>query len=251
MTRGTADMYQSIRELHIPKGAISVIGSGGKTTFLRCLSEHLQGKVILTTSTKIFPFSGMPLIDPSIIRPDSPGPDYDPDHTPAYDPETICREIRTAFERSRVICLGCTLPSGKLGDPPLFISFEKLITLADYVLIEADGSAGHPLKAHRPWEPVIPACSSLTICLIGASGIGALPEKACHCPDLFTALADMSGNDPITNEHIARVLEKEDLADCYLVNQVDILQDPETALRLCELIEKPAFAGSLQSGQFL
>ena len=61
----------------------------------------------------------------------------------------------------------------------------------------------------------------------------------------------MSGDDPVTDEHIARVLKKEDLADCYLINQVDTLQDPEAALRLCELIEKPAYAGSLQAGQFL
>ncbi|MBO7711594.1 MAG: putative selenium-dependent hydroxylase accessory protein YqeC [Lachnospiraceae bacterium] len=244
-------MYRSIRELHIPRGAVSVIGSGGKTTFLRCLSEHLHGRVILTTSTRIFPFSGMPLIDPSVFRSADPGPDEGPNHTPACDPEAVCQEILSAFEHSRVICFGCAHLSGKLGDPSPFIPFEKLTALADHVLIEADGSAGHPLKAHRPWEPVIPDCSSLTICLVGASGIGALPEKACHCPDLFMALADMSGNDPVTNEHIAQVLKKEDLADCYLINQVDTLRDPKAALRLCELIEKPAYAGSLRSGQFL
>ena len=244
-------MYKPIHDMHIPKGVISVIGSGGKTTFLRFLSERLEGRIILTTSTKIFPFSGMPLIDPSLIRSSVPDTACIHDHTYEDGPEAVCREICLAFEQSRTLCLGCTLPSGKLGDPSAFISFSKLSSLADYVLIEADGSASHPLKAHRPWEPVIPACSALTICLVGASGIGALPEKACHCPDLFIALAGMSGDDPVTDEHIARVLKKEDLADCYLINQVDTLQDPEAALRLCELIEKPAYAGSLQAGQFL
>ena len=46
---------------------------------------------------------------------------------------------------------------------------------------------------------------------------------------------------------IARVLNREALADVYIVNQVDALPDPERAVRLCDLIQKPAAACSLMA----
>ncbi|MBQ1365708.1 MAG: putative selenium-dependent hydroxylase accessory protein YqeC, partial [Clostridia bacterium] len=122
---------------------------------------------------------------------------------------------------------------------------EDLLKEADHILVEADGSAGRPLKAHRPWEPVIPACSDQTVCLVGASGIGKPVSEVCHCPDLFASLAETSPDAPATEEVIAKVLNREALADAYLVNQINALPDPESARRLCDLIDKDAFPGSL------
>ena len=114
------------------------------------------------------------------------------------------------------------------------------------MLIEADGAAGRPLKAHRPFEPVIPACSELTVCLVGASGIGKPASQACHCPELFCRLADTSPDQPVDEAAVARVLDQEALADVYLVNQTDALPDPECAMRLCDLISKQAAPCSLR-----
>ena len=41
------------------------------------------------------------------------------------------------------------------------------------------------------------------------------------------------------------VLNRENLADCYLVNQIDTLPSLESARRLCDLISKDAFPCSL------
>jgi len=38
----------------------------------------------------------------------------------------------------------------------------------------------------------------------------------------------------------------EDLADYYLINQIDTLEEPDRALRLCELIRKEASVCSLR-----
>ena len=56
-------MYRPFEEFNPSGKLISVIGSGGKTTFLRYLSARLPGTVILTTSTHIRPFPDIPLID--------------------------------------------------------------------------------------------------------------------------------------------------------------------------------------------
>jgi probable selenium-dependent hydroxylase accessory protein YqeC len=225
-------MYRPFEEFRITGKCVSVIGSGGKTTLLRILSARLPGSVILTTSTHIFPFPDVPLVDTGN------------ENTPA-NRGRILSEIRAALSRGRTVCLGQLLPSGKLASPAPFLPFEELLPVADHLLVEADGAKGLPLKAHRPWEPVIPACSDLTICVAGASGIGRPASLACHCPDLFCAMAGTKPDQPVEPEHVAAVLNRENLADCYLVNQADTLPYPETARRLCALIAKDAFPCSL------
>lgn len=197
---------------------ISVIGSGGKTTLLRHLARRLPGSVLLTTSTHIYPFEG-------ILLAQSPG------------------EARAALAASRVVCMGLRQPSGKLSAPE--VPFEALRALADYVIVEADGAAGRPLKAHRPWEPVIPPGSELTVCVVGTSGLGHPANEVCHCPELFCALAETAPDQPVRAEHVARVLNREALADCYLVNQIDALPNPDIAIRLCGLIQAEAFPCAL------
>ena len=225
-------MYRPFEEFRITGRCVSVIGSGGKTTLLRRLSGQLPGTVILTTSTHMFPFAGMPLVDT--------GSGDSPDGR-----ERILAELRAALARSRTVCLGQLLPSGKLGSPAPFLPFEDLLPEADHLLVEADGAKGLPLKAHRPWEPVVPACSALTVCVAGASGLGRPAAEACHCPELFCALAGITPDTPVEPAHVAAVLNREALADCYLVNQADVLPDPETARRLCALIERDASPCSL------
>ena len=221
-------MYKPFDTFRPAGKLISVIGSGGKTTFLRYLADRLSGTVILTTSTHIWPFPDIPLVDAADA-----------------DREQVLHELRFALAGSRVVCLGKSESSGKLADPSPMIPFEALLPEADHILVEADGAAGCPLKAHRPWEPVIPTCSDLTVCLVGASGIGKPVSEACHCPELFAQLAGISPNDPACIKNIATVLNRENLADCYLINQVDTLPAPDSARSLCDLIIKDAFPCAL------
>lgn len=227
-------MYFPGDKLNIPRGLTSVIGSGGKTSFLRYFSRILPGRIILTTSTHMFQFPGVPLID-----------------TTAFRSETdLTRRISSVFSESRILQIGSlSRDTGKLGPPG--ISPSCLLSTADHVLAEADGSRGYPLKAHRSFEPVIWPDSSLTICLIGASGINRQIAEVCHCPEIFCDLAACFPEDPAVPERIAAVLNAEDLADMYLVNQADLFPDKKPVLTLCESIKKPAAAGSLQEGRFL
>ena len=228
-------MYRPFEAFHITGRFISVIGSGGKTTLLRRLSENLPGTVILTTSTHIYPFPGMPLVDV--------GGETSPENR-----RRVVSELRAALAVSRAVCLGKRLPSGKLSDPSGVVFFEALPDMADFVVVEADGSAGHPLKAHRPFEPVIPACSEMTVGVVGASGIGKPVSRVCHCPELFCAIAGCGPDEPVRPEHVAAVLNREALADCWLVNQADALPDPAVARELCDLIDGDAFPCSLGRG---
>ena len=225
-------MYRPFEDFRTTGRFISVIGSGGKTTLLQYLSRRLPGSVILTTSTHMYPFPGMPLVDAG----------------GEATPGRILADLHAALRDSRVICLGRVLPSGKLADPSAAAPFEALLGEADYVVVEADGSAGRPLKAHRPFEPVIPACSTMVVGVVGASGLGRPVSEACHCPGLFCALAGCDPDAPVGAEHVAAVVNREALADCWLVNQLDALPDPGDARRLCDGINGDAFPCSLGRG---
>ncbi len=181
-------------KLHIEPGITAVIGSGGKTTLLARLAEELQGTVVLATSTRILPFPGIS----TASCPPLPG---------------------------RVSCVGEPVDGGKLAAPTC--GFEILSAAADHVVVEADGSRGLPLKAHAPWEPVIPEGSAQTILVVGASGFGRPVGSAVHRPEIFCAEA---------------------LADRLLINQADTPELMRLARELGERVGLPYWAGSLQAG---
>lgn len=213
--------------LDIRPGVTAVIGSGGKTTLLRTLGTALAAegrRVVLCATTKFYPFPGVPCL----LSPTLP-------------------ELTAALDRERLICVGKLLPrSGKLTAPEL--SMAQLASGADYVLAEADGSAGLPLKAHGPWEPVIPPEAVRVVCVVGASGLGRPIAEAAHRPERFAALAGTTPEDDTSPENTARVLAAEALADICFFNQTDAGGGEALALRTAALLGRPAVLGALRKG---
>ena len=208
--------------LGVRPGVTSVIGSGGKTSLLAALARELPGTVVLTTTTHILPFADVPLVTSA---------DAD--------------DVRAALAESRVVCVGSQAEKdGKLVTPSLGI--DALTSLADYVLVEADGARRLPLKAHAPWEPVIPVCSNRTILVLGASGLGHPVREKVHRPEIFCELVGCAPDDPATPELVARAANAEAPADVALVNQADVAAD--AARELAALLAIPAFMGSLRTG---
>lgn len=214
-----------VHTLEIRPGVTAVIGGGGKTSLLRTLGEELAKagrKVLLCSTTKIFPFEGIPCVTDA-------GTDA----------------LLTARARSGLVCAGTLLDSGKLAAPATPIT--QLEALFDYVLVEADGSAHLPLKAHAPQEPVIPAEAAQTICVVGASGFGRPIREAAHRPELYARLAGAAETDLVTPELAAAVLTAEKLHHRVLVNQAELAVFE--AKKLVELLDCPAVAGSLKLGK--
>ena len=176
--------------MRIERGVTAFIGSGGKTTLIDRLARELTGTVIVCTSTHIYPAKNLPFF----------------------------AEIHGKITEN--CCVGTPTDHGKLTAPRQ--SFEELAALADYVLVEADGSRGLPLKAHLPHEPVIPACANQVIQVVGLSGLGKPIKEAVHRPERFAELCGCTVEDLATPERVALVLNHEALADHYVLNQTDI-----------------------------
>lgn len=209
-------------QLGISPGITSVVGSGGKTTLLAALARELPGTVVLTTTTHILPFEGVPTLV-----------------SPTTD------EVTRALGTSRVVCVGSRAEGGKLVAGPL--PCARLAELAGHVLVEADGSRRLPLKAHAPWEPVVPEGSGRIVLVVGASGLDRPVAEAVHRPETFCALAGCDPDDDATPELVARVLRAEALADVVVVNQADTPELLDRALELARMLDVPALVGSLRT----
>ena len=214
--------------LDIKPGLTALIGGGGKTTLLRVLAQELSSdaKVIVATSTKMFAPVWCPVLRDA--RPEA---------------------VRGVLSESLVVCVGSFQESaGKMVAPSL--PFCELTGLADYVLVEADGSRGLPLKAHAQHEPVIPKCANRVVCVVGADGVGRPIAETCHRPKLFAQLAGAQIGDAVTPQMVARVLNAEAHYDALFVNKVESDAGWGAAREIAQVVEGPVVAGSLWRNEF-
>lgn len=233
--------------LKIEPGITAIIGSGGKSTLLKTLGLELMragGRVLLCTTTHMFPVAGVPW-DGSNRRLDAapwkPGA--------AHVPGCTCK-VCAGMSRGSICQAGVLDPeTGKLSAPA-----EPLGELArrfNYVLAEADGSKQLPLKAHAAWEPVIPAATANVVWVVGASGLGKPVAEVVHRPELFCERCDCEPTDIATPERVAQVLNAEmqmlNLNNArIMLNQVDTLADSTIADRFQAALGRPVVATSLQ-----
>ena len=233
--------------LGIAPGITAIIGSGGKSTLLRTLGLELMragGRVLLCTTTHMFPVAGVPW-DGSSRRLDAapwrPGASHGPGCT--------C-EACTGLARGSICQAGVLDPeTGKLSSPaePL----DELAQRFDYVLAEADGSKRLPLKAHATWEPVIPAGTANVVWVVGASGLGKPVDEIVHRPELFCERCGCKPTDIATPERVAQVLNAElqmlNLNTArVMLNQADKLADPTMADRFEAALNRDVIATSLK-----
>lgn len=212
---GANGVNKLFEALEILPGLTAVIGSGGKTSLIAALARELPGSVIVATSTHIFPATGLPLVTEPLATLPAPK-----------------------------LCVGTWADAGKLTAPPQ--PWKELITLADYVLVEADGSKGLPLKAHMPHEPVIPPEANQVIAVLGLSGLGQPIGKSAHRPELYACLAGCTVNDVATPARAAAVLGQEGGFTRLVLNQAEGREDLGRAL--AGELSCPALLSSLYNG---
>lgn len=233
--------------LKIEPGITAIIGSGGKSTLLKTLGLELMragGRVLLCTTTHMFPVAGVPW-DGSNRRLDAapwkPGA--------AHAPGCTCK-VCAGMSRGSICQAGVLDPeTGKLSapaEPP-----NELAQRFDYVLAEADGSKRLPLKAHAAWEPVIPAATANVVWVVGASGLGRPVAEVVHRPELFCERCGCEPTDIATPERVAQVLNAEMQAlglstARVMLNQADTLADPTMADRFEAALGRPLIATSLK-----
>lgn len=207
--------------LGVERGVTALIGGGGKTTLMYTLAEELRhrGTVVVTTSTHI-------------QRPEQ------------YPVLTAADDVASALAEHGTVCVVSESPEGKLCAPAL--SFEALAALADFVLVEADGSKRLPLKAHAPHEPVIPVNARRIIYVVGADGFGRPIRQVCHRPERYAALCGAAEDDLVTPALEAKVLHAEGYDTGWVyINKVETAEGWRNAEALAALLPGKVITGSL------
>ena len=182
--------YSLYKKLNIDsnkKGILSFVGGGGKTTTIFSLAEELKvlgKKVLISTTTHIF-------------KPDR----EDFDNIFLKDLEE--KEIRS----STITILGEKIVDGKIKglDPS---SLEAIIKkdLFDFILIEADGARGMPIKAPASYEPVILDSTLKTIGVIGLDALNMPIDKVSHRKEILSSLLKKDLSDSIEIEDIVKLV---------------------------------------------
>ena len=182
-----------------------------------------------------------------------PGEDIHSEEALKNPKALLQRKVLSLWNKSKspILCLGTLEKNGKLSPFPL--PFSALEKMADYVLVEADGSKRLPGKAHGQNEPQIPKESQRTILVFGASALHKPISEVIHRVEIFQNFftPTLSPDTLMTKELLLQAFRKENLGDCLFVNQLDCLTKKEAGELLLFLqngLGKMVCGGSLKEG---
>ena len=208
---------------------ICVVGSGGKTSLLYYLAKCYQKQektVLLTTTTKM----------------------YLPKENAVLSGDAL--EIQQKLKQWGFVVAGIPCADGKMTGLPKQI-WNKVFSMADIVLVEADGAKRLPLKIPNHTEPVLPKKCDFLVTVIGLSCLGKPLVQVCHRWEI-TSVFGYDANTIVTEEVAADILQKgyqsywKKYVGCVFANQVDCVNEKQ-AKHFGELLPVPYVWGSLQN----
>lgn len=217
-------------------GIVCLVGAGGKTSLMFQLARELsaQGKrVLTTTTTKIF----------------RPEPRQSSLTVLSEDPLSWLEKHHSREKAGHLTLAGKALDRNKLqGFTPETIEHLWLTWHFDWILVEADGAAGRPIKAPAAHEPVIPKATCCVIAVLGLQGFGRpLSEEWCFRPHIFSELSGLGLGETMDPGSLLRVLTHEQgllkgtpaQAERFLfLNQADDVRLQERAHRFLHRLEE-------------
>jgi len=200
-------------------GLIAVVGGGGKSSLLFALAERLPGRVVLTTTTRIFA-AQMDLAE----------------RVCSLDDAGWSNELE-AFEKSLLV-VGGVEGERAVGVPPGLPAELLERPRVDWVVVEADGSRMRPVKAPADHEPVIPDQTSLLVIAVGIDALSDSIEQVAHRPRLVSDITGLSTSQRLSPESLAKLLTSprgglkdapDDARVAVLINKVESPAQHEAA----------------------
>ena len=209
------------------KHIISLVGAGGKTTVMYQLAEHfanLGKKVLVTTTTHIF--------------------------KPASNFAQSVAEVEALWNAGCYAVVGnIEVDTGKLIQLPAEV-FKNYSSLADLVLIEADGAKGLPCKAPAENEPVLLSESDTVIAVMGFDALHQPIKEVCFRLEKVMDVLGIPSEHCFTEEDAVKLLLSEQGAfknvgqrNYFIVlNKCDDENKLNSALKIKSLLTKEGFA---------
>ena len=224
-------------------GVISLVGAGGKTSLMFRLAQELSAEgatVLTTTTTRIF----------------MPGQGQSRCVILADTAEKILEQAAQKLNEHRHItaAAGLSADPGKLaGLTPDTVDRLRASQVFDWIIVEADGAAGRPLKAPAGHEPVIPSATGWLVGNVGLSAIGKpLTEQWVFRSEIFSRITGLSRGADVNAEAIAALLaHRQGIMQAApdrcrrlaFLNQADTLDGRAAGTRICKLLERHGTGG--------
>jgi molybdenum cofactor cytidylyltransferase len=179
---------------------VALVGGGGKSTVLFRLGNELAAvgsRVVLTTTTKMGRYQMADLTNV------------------CWSADAEC--ATDALGKPGPVMLLTGGDDHKVTGPPRELVDRLFVESgADYIIVEADGSHGRPLKAPASHEPVVPSMSTTVVILMGIDAVGRLLGDATHRVEEAMRFTGLDADHILTP------------ADCAA-----IVTHPDGALRVC------------------
>ena len=187
--------------LGISSGDVAAfVGAGGKSGAILTIAGELKqsGMTVLAAPTTKMLLSEADKIGPVV--------------TSEHDGDLRAEIERALSGAPGVVVGGGMLTKKRVGglDPG---QVSELVSLADVVLIEADGSRRRPIKGTAEHEPVIPEETTLVVAVGNVHALGTpVDEEHVHRPEVFSDLTGVGPGQSITAGAFARALAQGSLA---------------------------------------
>ena len=172
------------------------IGGGGKSSLMIALARQLPGRVLVTTTTRMF--------------------NTQIESAAASLPAIICRypDLSALNDEGSVntkfLVVGPVV-GDKVSGVPLNLP-AKLLARSDIdtVLVEADGAKMRPVKAPAAHEPALPTKATMVVPIIGIDALGERIGEVAHRAGLAARLLGKKVDDPLTADDLATLLTHPD-----------------------------------------
>ena len=178
-------LLDAARELGVGRGElVALVGVCGKSTLLFALGDLYGPGTVLTTTTRM---GSDQVGNTKLLCNPQPGDLERALEEP--DPVLVWKKV----DGSKAIGVAPEAPA-------------RWLSIADRVIVEADGARGNPAKAPAPHEPVIPDGATAVVAVMGADALDRVIEDQCHRPLRVAALVGCSPYERLPPARAARLL---------------------------------------------
>ena len=170
-----------------PPALIAIVGGGGKSSLMFALGRSLPGRVVMTTTTRIFA-AQMSLVDEVCSLADERW------------------EERLAASGASMLVVGGVEGERAVGVPPELPAQLLARADVDWVVAEADGSRMRPVKAPAEHEPVIPDQTDVLVAVVGIDALAGPIRDVAHRPELVSEVTGLAPDETLSEDALAALL---------------------------------------------
>ncbi len=214
---------------------VALVGGGGKTRLMFALAEELRQtrkRVITSTTTKIWHREARHSPYVGFVQ-----------SSPGWRDE-LSEGLKAHWH---AFLANSLLESGKVeGVKPSLADELYQDKEVDYLIVEADGSAGRPVKAPAEHEPVIPGTATGVVGVLGLESLGQeLSPEIVFRIDLFSKLTGLAVGQKLTPIVLCRLFYHPEglfkgtpvsAKRVGFLNKRDLVSDEKEARNLADLI---------------